>query len=768
MKPILIGKNTSGEPMYLDSKLRQSTHMHVIGSSGRGKSKFLEQLIRQDLKAGHGLCLIDWHGTLYKDVLRYCADLDIGLPRWGSPDFRSVILLDPSQPDFITGFNPFMNPGPDVSTQVTRRIKATIRPWGITNTNDMPTFEFVARLLYTFMAETRQTLPNAADLLDPDQKSLRSYAIRTASENYIRQHWRRLQNIKSIKDWEDKVLSTENRLARFIGSKGVKRFMGLTHNNIDLMDIMDSGKILLVNLGPSDFLDEEAARVFASLFLYEFMHTALRRANRSATGEKPKHFVLYLDEFQEYITDDVAAMLEQVRKGGLHMVLAHQHLAQLVKDGNERLKDSIYTNCRIKAVFGGLPNKSAEELANEMFLPDLNSRQIKATYTHTIHLYDEEIRMQQTRASGRAHSEGANWAHATTTGTGSSTTRGSSSGSSDGYSSGSSHGSASSTGETIPDWSNQGFHTTSESVSRMDVDSYSDSSFSSDSESESQSESSFKSQSMGRSRARSSFQSCGETVVPFLKPKAVKEQLPDVEWTLEEKRSRVAEMIINQPQRHCFVKLDTGTTVAMIVQDVKDPGLSETSLLEYQRDVYKKQGALPASEVDRLLEESHQNFLASATQTIDISPEDESTGLLAESAPQRRNRAPEEIPPLWTGWRTGSRQPAAATDTDQPSPAKQPSSRRRRPGPTQDLENQLKVVEITSRFGEAWDTENNLFEVCQALEDAGVPVPPKWWSRKEVKAQTWKTALRNNPKAVKTAIRDRIKAVRRAKAAETA
>ena len=136
--------------------------------------------------------------------------------------------------------------------------------------------------------------------------------------------------------------------------------MGLEQNNVNLLQVMDEGKILLVNLGSSDYLDREAARVFASLFLNEFFETAMRRATRAKAGERPRPFTLYLDEFQEYITDDVAAMLDQVRKGGLHMVLAHQHLGHF--EDNTRLKESVFTNARIRAVFGGLSTPSASEV----------------------------------------------------------------------------------------------------------------------------------------------------------------------------------------------------------------------------------------------------------------------------------------------------------------------------------------------------------------------------------------------------------------------
>src|ERR1700683_654713 len=124
MDTILLGQNADGDAVHLTPALRQSTHMHVIGGTRTGKSKFLEWMIRQDLRAGNPLCLIDWHGTLYQDVLSYCARLGIGLDN----DFRSLVLLNPSSPDFVTGFNPFMNQGDDVATQVANRIAATIRP----------------------------------------------------------------------------------------------------------------------------------------------------------------------------------------------------------------------------------------------------------------------------------------------------------------------------------------------------------------------------------------------------------------------------------------------------------------------------------------------------------------------------------------------------------------------------------------------------------------------------------------------------------------
>src|SRR5690242_21674739 len=109
-KAILLGQAANGKPVSVSPEMRRATHMHVIGGSGTGKSKFLEWLIRQDMKNRQGLCVIDWHGTLCKGVLEWCHQHDVGI----FDDDRSIILLDPSHPEFVSGFNPFSNDGSDI------------------------------------------------------------------------------------------------------------------------------------------------------------------------------------------------------------------------------------------------------------------------------------------------------------------------------------------------------------------------------------------------------------------------------------------------------------------------------------------------------------------------------------------------------------------------------------------------------------------------------------------------------------------------------
>lgn len=579
-REIFLGLDANRRHVYLSPKIRQTTHMHVIGGSGTGKSKFLEWLIRKDIEQGQGLCIIDWHGSLADGILEWCHYHDVGI----FDDNRSVVIVNPSKPDFVTGFNPFVSDGSDISTQVSRRIDATIRPWGQTDTNEMPTFERTCRAVFSFMVETRETLPNAAKLLEFPEWKLREYAVSVVREPQAAKIWREFQRMSSDKrsgesEWRKQVLSTENRLARFLGSTAIRRFMGLPTGNLDLETAMDEGKIVIVNLAYSDFLPTDAARVFASLFLNQFFETAMRRVKRFRGNPPP--FILYLDEFQEYITDDIAAMLNEVRKGGLHLVLAHQHLGHFAD--NPKLRKAVFTNARIRTVFGGLDYEDACKCGDEMFLPDLNTRQIKKAYWHTAHIFREELRESETK--GRTTTETWN------------TSKSSGHGTSDGTSQ--SEGSVESTGGStmMPsgEEETEGWFTESSGTSSISTSGSTHSHSLSTSESESE----------GGSDSESYSVTTGTVFVPI----PIKELGSESEWSREEKLSKIAEMLKYQQQRHCFIKIDNERTQPLRVPDVHTPNVEPETLQEYEIMLYKQQGSLPAEEVDRLIEENEQNFL---------------------------------------------------------------------------------------------------------------------------------------------------------------
>ncbi len=584
MKELVLGTSETGNNVCLSPAIRKGTHTHVVGGSGTGKSKFLESLIRQDLREGQPFCLIDWHGTLFDGVLRYCAENQIGLPQYGFADFRNVLILDPSKPDFITGFNPFQKYSGATSAQVSNLISATVKPWGMKDTRETPTLERILRILYSVTIELGVSLPVAFQFLDFENRAFRETIGETIKDPYLKRLLRHLQHYKSPKEWDDQTLSTLNRLTKFIGSEAIRRHVG-SSQTLDLMSVIENNQVLLINLGQSDWLAVDDAKVFACWLLNEFFRVALQRAHKYGSQGKPPLFVLYMDEFQEYITDDMAAMLDEVRKGGLHLILAHTHLAHL----DQKLRNSVFTNARIRATFGGTSFDDGVVLANEMFLPDLNSRQIKNCIYHTNHLYQMETLKGVSYTTGTTLSE----SDSTTIGTGTTAGRG--------------------TGESL-------------SLSRNVQGLFPQALVPADQvrSSAGQTTSTSNTQSISASQADTSStgwsQSHSKTVEykPAFVPVPVRELTSETEWTLEEKRSRVAEMLKYQRQRHFFLKIDNEATQPLTALDVRPTAIDESKLEEYKCKIFQAQGALPAGEVDRLLEQRCLDFLDSYQSSADL------------------------------------------------------------------------------------------------------------------------------------------------------
>ncbi len=557
MNPLFLGYGADKRPIRLEPDDRRA-HTHVIGSSGSGKSKFLEHLMRQDINDRQGFCLIDPHGTLYDDVLRFAA------ARVAS---RDLILLNPSRPDSIIGFNPFRRaPEGDLSVQVDRRVGAIMRAWGVENTDATPTLARTLRLLFAVMIEHGLGLKQAAHLIDWKAQEVRASLIDLMTSNpFVKQEWMELMNLKQ-REWRDETLSAKNRLYKFLASETLGRFMSVPDRSIDLVSAMDEGKIILVNLATSDFLSSDNARTFGALLVNEFYECAKRR-KRDALGRPPKPYYLYMDEFQNFVSLDIDDMLDQTRKFGLFLVLAHQRFGQL----DDNITDAVLANCRIKAVFGGLPLESARIMAGEMFIGKLDPMKVKVAIKQT--KFWPEYRRDKVYNRSTSHGSSSGTAH--------SSSSGSASGASSTFSSGMSYeGSyftpdkwfALQNGFTQSEASSSG---TSWNSSSGQSDSYSDSQSWSDSE--------------------------GEADIPIFFPVPFTELSSVQYYSLEEQMTEMTAALKEQFPRHCFIKLQGRDTEPLLVPLVEDKFVSEKNLTLYRQEKLDEHGALSPEAADALI-----------------------------------------------------------------------------------------------------------------------------------------------------------------------
>jgi hypothetical protein len=389
---LVLGKTREGRTVTLPPRVR-TTHMQVIGASGTGKTKFLENMIRQDILNGHGLCLIDPTGNLYLDLVRWCESK-------GFLGRKKIILFDPASHAWSFGFNPLDfgdHPDEDTSFFVDSMVKACAQVWGGEDTDKTPLLKRCLRLTFHALAEKRLTLVEALALASEfDPRGLRQYLTSGLRDEVVRDQWAGFNALKP-RDFREQFGSTVNRLMEFLASERLRRILGQRENVLNFRQIMDEGHILLVSLSSGRKVSEDNASLLGALLINDLFLKARGRPR----GGRP--FYLYVDECARFINEDIGRMLDEARQLGLHLILAHQHLSQLQKAG-EWVYQAVMTDARTKVVFGGLSPEDARVLAEAVFMGELDLEEAKESLTKPAVVGYETVWMKNfSEATGSSH-----------------------------------------------------------------------------------------------------------------------------------------------------------------------------------------------------------------------------------------------------------------------------------------------------------------------------------------------------------------------------
>lgn len=358
-----IGTSQAGVPVLMTPRDR-ATHMHVIGGTGRGKSFFLEWLIRQDISDGNGVCLIDPEGTLYSRLLRWCET-------HGMDARRQIVLFDPSEAEWSFGFNPlyFGGVGPAATTNsVEALIAAIAQAWGGEDQDSMARLSRSLRVVLQTLSEAQLTLVESQYLMrSRDDSGLREFLVGQVQNPMTRVLWQEILALKP-EVYFSQFESTLNRLTKFLFSPVVYNSVGQNERRIDFAALMDEGAVVLVNLargGGGTGLSAQEAKLFGTLLVNDLLRKALQRS------EDSQPFYVYIDEVAEFVNSDIGEILDRCRKRGVHLTLAHQHLGQL-RDAGERIYRSVMTDAVTKVIFGGLTAADARELVEDLYTGHLD------------------------------------------------------------------------------------------------------------------------------------------------------------------------------------------------------------------------------------------------------------------------------------------------------------------------------------------------------------------------------------------------------------
>ncbi len=313
----------------------RSGHLYIIGSTGKGKSKLLENILVQDIQSGRGSGLIDPHSLLSDDLLRSLITQEI----LNDPAIRErLIYVDPARTDFVVPFNVLSNSGErpyDIATSV---LEAFRRTW-LESLKEAPHFTNVIVAALLVLIENQLTLMDMPRLL--------------SDKNYRERCLTRVHDQELIEFFHDRFDRWENRSAlrneSILNKTGIfalnprlRIMLGQRENHLDFRKIMDEGKILLLDLGHAD---PETSRLIGSLVV-----TGFELAMRSRQNHRPWNLVI--DEFADYIAGEgsmetLAQVFAAGRKFGLGLTIAHQDLSQL----SPRILGAL-SNVQTKVIFG--------------------------------------------------------------------------------------------------------------------------------------------------------------------------------------------------------------------------------------------------------------------------------------------------------------------------------------------------------------------------------------------------------------------------------
>ncbi len=314
-------------PICIHQKDRMR-HTYIIGKTGVGKSELLKEMIKQDIKAGYGVCVIDPHGDLVDDVLRYIP----------AERAEEVIYFDPSDTERPMGLNLLEAYTEEqkhfITTSIINLMYKLYDPQrtGIIG----PRFEHAVRnAMLTVMSEPGATFVEVVRCLT-DAKYVQEL-LPKVQDPIVRRYW--TDQIAQTSDFhKSEVLDyIVSKFGRFVTNKTMRNIIGQSKSAFDFRRVMDEGKILLINLSKGK-LGEENSSFLGLVLIPKILVAAMSR--QEIPEDQRRDFYLYVDEFQNFATSDFAVILSEARKYHLALTVANQFIGQM----EEEVKNAVFGN----------------------------------------------------------------------------------------------------------------------------------------------------------------------------------------------------------------------------------------------------------------------------------------------------------------------------------------------------------------------------------------------------------------------------------------
>lgn len=357
----LLGYNEfrgARKPIRLANNDRRR-HTYIIGQTGTGKSKLLENLAYQDMVDGKGFAFIDPHGDSAEELMGM-------IPKERVED---VIYFSPGDMEMPVGLNLFEFDDPDQQDFLIQESIAMIyKLYDPGHTGIVgPRFEsWFRNAALTVMSD-----PKGSSFLDVQQvfvdQGFADEKLKHVTNRTVLDFWNKEMAQTSESQKGEMLGWFASKFGAFLGNEMMRNIIGQTKSGFNLREVMDNKKILLVNLSKGK-TGELNSQLLGMIFVMKFQAAAMGRAD--IPEDQREDFSLYVDEFQNFATDSFATILSEARKYRLSLVLANQFMTQLT----DQIRESILGN--IGTVISGRIGITDAEMLVKKFSPTFDAEDL--------------------------------------------------------------------------------------------------------------------------------------------------------------------------------------------------------------------------------------------------------------------------------------------------------------------------------------------------------------------------------------------------------
>jgi len=329
-------------------------HVYIVGKSGSGKTKLMENMCINDIRAGEGLALVDPHGEFAEQILRFIPASRID----------DVIYFNPADTEYPVGFNPLESVSGEYRHLIASGLMGVFKKiWPDVWSARM---EYILNnTLLALLEFPGSSIVGIIRMLA--EKDYRQKIVENITDPVIKSFWQNEFAKYTDRYAIEAVAAIQNKIGQFISNPLIRNIIAQPKSTINIRQAIDEGKILIANLSRGR-IGEDNSALLGAMLVTKIQQAAMSRID--TPEEERRDFYLYIDEFQNFSTESFAVILSEARKYRLCLTLAHQYIEQL----DEKVRPAIFGNVGTIICFR-VGAEDAEFLEKE-FAPEFTSNDL--------------------------------------------------------------------------------------------------------------------------------------------------------------------------------------------------------------------------------------------------------------------------------------------------------------------------------------------------------------------------------------------------------